>query len=81
MFHMAEQGSGGAHHTCRSCWPGKPRALFPLLLVGTKMSDDAAVWQMSDDPCVIATTDFFMLIVDDPRHCGRVAATNAIRLY
>lgn len=42
------------------------------------MADDAAVWQVDDNTCVIATTDFFMPIVDDPRDFGRIAATNAI---
>ena len=51
---------------------------FPQLLVGTETSDDAAVWQVDDDTCVIATTDFFMPMVDDPRAFGRIAATNAI---
>jgi selenide, water dikinase len=48
------------------------------LLVGTETGDDAAVWQLDDDTCVIATTDFFMPMVDDPHDFGRVAATNAI---
>jgi selenide,water dikinase len=48
------------------------------LLVGNDTSDDAAVWQMPDGTCMIATTDFFMPIVDDPRDFGRIAATNAI---
>jgi selenide,water dikinase len=48
------------------------------LLVGTETGDDAAVWQVDDDTCVIATTDFFMPIVDDPVDFGRIAATNAI---
>ena len=51
---------------------------FPQLLVGTETSDDAAVYQVSDDIAVIATTDFFMPMVDDPRAFGRIAATNAI---
>ncbi|WP_134724913.1 selenide, water dikinase SelD [Paracoccus luteus] len=51
---------------------------FPQLLVGTETSDDAAVWQVSDDLAVIATTDFFMPMVDDPHDFGRIAATNAI---
>ncbi|WP_112873065.1 selenide, water dikinase SelD [Paracoccus endophyticus] len=51
---------------------------FPQLLVGTETSDDAAVWQVSDELAVIATTDFFMPMVDDPRDFGRIAATNAI---
>ena len=48
------------------------------LLVGTETSDDAAVWQLDDKTCIIATTDFFMPMVDDPFDFGRVAATNAI---
>jgi selenide,water dikinase len=51
---------------------------FPQLLVGAENSDDAAVWQIDDDTCVIATTDFFMPMVDDPFDFGRIAATNAI---
>lgn len=50
----------------------------PQLLVGIETSDDAAVYQISDDLAVIATTDFFMPIVDDPHDFGRIAATNAI---
>jgi selenide,water dikinase len=53
-------------------------AAFPNLLVGTETSDDAAVWQLDDGTCVIATTDFFTPVVDDPRDFGRIAATNAI---
>ncbi len=53
-------------------------ALFPQLLVGTETGDDAAVWQIDADTCVIATTDFFTPIVDDPFDFGRIAATNAI---
>src|SRR5262249_57081061 len=51
---------------------------YRQLLVGTETADDAAVWQLDDDTCVIATTDFFMPMVDDPRDFGRIAATNAI---
>ena len=51
---------------------------FPNLLVGNETGDDAAVWKLDDNNCVIATTDFFMPIVDDPRDFGRIAATNAI---
>ncbi len=51
---------------------------FADLLVGTETSDDAAVWRLVGDTCVIATTDFFMPIVDDPEDFGRIAATNAI---
>lgn len=48
------------------------------LLVGTETGDDAAVYRLSDDLAVVATTDFFMPIVDDPHDFGRIAATNAI---
>jgi selenide,water dikinase len=51
---------------------------FRQLLVGTETGDDAAVWQLDDETCVIATTDFFMPMVDDPYDFGRIAATNAI---
>ena len=53
-------------------------APFRQLLVGIETGDDAAVWQVDDNTCVIATTDFFMPMVDDPFDFGRVAATNAI---
>ena len=51
---------------------------FAQLLVGTETGDDAAVWKLDDGTCVIATTDFFMPMVDDPYEFGRIAATNAI---
>ncbi len=51
---------------------------FSQLLVGTETGDDAAVWQLDGENCVIATTDFFMPMVDDPFDFGRIAATNAI---
>jgi selenide,water dikinase len=51
---------------------------FANLLVGTETSDDAAVWQIDERTCVIATTDFFMPVVDNPFDFGRIAATNAI---
>lgn len=50
----------------------------PQLLVGIETADDAAVYQLNDDQALIATTDFFMPIVDDPFDFGRIAATNAI---
>ena len=51
---------------------------FPDLLVGTETSDDAAVYRLNDEQALVATTDFFMPIVDDPFDFGRIAATNAI---
>ncbi len=53
-------------------------ALPPELLVGISTSDDAAVWKLNDEQALIATTDFFMPVVDDPFDFGRIAATNAI---
>ena len=50
----------------------------PELLVGIETADDAAVYQINDEQALIATTDFFMPIVDDPYDFGRIAATNAI---
>lgn len=50
----------------------------PELLVGTETSDDAAVYRINERQAVVATTDFFMPIVDDPADFGRIAATNAI---
>ncbi|MCK8787120.1 selenide, water dikinase SelD [Roseomonas sp. NAR14] len=58
---------------------GQPAAgPFAQLLVGTETADDAAVWQIDADNAVIATTDFFMPMVDDARDFGRIAAANAI---
>lgn len=57
---------------------GQAETQFAQLLVGTETGDDAAVWQVDDRTCVVATTDFFMPMVDDPRDFGRIAATNAI---
>ena len=53
-------------------------AVFPDLLVGTETSDDAAVWRLNDSQALVATTDFFMPVVDDPLDFGRIAATNAL---
>jgi selenide,water dikinase len=50
----------------------------PGLLVGIETSDDAAVYQISPEHAIVATTDFFMPIVDDPFDFGAIAATNAI---
>ncbi len=53
-------------------------APYRQLLVGVETGDDAGVWQIDDSTCVVATTDFFMPVVDDPFDFGRIAATNAI---
>ena len=55
-----------------------PGIVPPQLLVGTETSDDAAVYQINPQQAIVATTDFFMPIVDDPYDFGRIAATNAI---
>jgi selenide,water dikinase len=52
--------------------------LPPELLVGIETADDAAVYRLNDEQALVATTDFFMPIVDDPFDFGRIAATNAI---
>ncbi len=59
-----------------SSMPGRPS--HPDLLVGTESSDDAAVYRLNAAQAIVATTDFFMPIVDDPFDFGRIAATNAI---
>ncbi len=51
---------------------------FASLMVGTETSDDAAVWRLNDTQALVATTDFFMPVVDDPYVFGRIAATNAL---
>jgi selenide,water dikinase len=59
----------------------KGTAAMPMpkeLLVGIETADDAAVYQLNDEQALVATTDFFMPIVDDPFDFGRIAATNAI---
>jgi selenide, water dikinase len=55
-----------------------PMLLPKELLVGIETADDAAVYQLNDEQALIATTDFFMPIVDDPFEFGRIAATNSI---
>ena len=65
--------------TLRQLLAAQPAAgPFERLLVGNETSDDAAVWELDDGTCIIATTDFFTPMVDDPVDFGRIAATNAI---
>src|SRR3954471_16911026 len=54
------------------------RGLPKELLVGTETADDAAIYRLNDEQALVATTDFFTPIVDDPFEFGRIAATNAI---
>src|ERR687890_128626 len=53
---------------------GLPKELF----VGPETADDAAVYRLNDSQALVATTDFFTPIVDDPFDFGRIAATNAL---
>lgn len=63
----------------REILAGAPQgAAFADLLVGTETADDAAAWRLNAEQVLVATTDFFMPIVDDPRDFGRIAATNAL---
>lgn len=55
-----------------------PISSDPRLLVGTQTRDDAAVFRLSDDVALVATTDFFTPVVDDPFLFGRIAAANAL---
>ena len=56
-----------------------PQLPFPKeLLIGIETSDDAAIYQINETQAIVATTDFFMPIVDDPFDFGKIAATNAI---
>jgi selenide,water dikinase len=63
----------------REILSGMPAAQgFADLLVGSETADDAAVYRLRDDLALVATTDFFMPVVDDPYEFGRIAATNAL---
>jgi selenide,water dikinase len=54
------------------------RQIPAALLAGSDNNEDAAVYQLNENQAIVATTDFFMPIVDDPYQFGRIAATNAI---
>jgi len=79
LAHGGGCGCKLAPSVLRELMAGQP-AISPYanLLVGTETGDDAAVYKLDDGTCIIATTDFFMPMVDDPFDFGRVAATNAI---
>lgn len=58
-----------------------PQPSIPIpkdILVGLETSDDACVYQLNEEQAIVATTDFFMPILDDPYDFGRVAAANAM---
>ncbi|PKP71173.1 MAG: selenide, water dikinase SelD [Alphaproteobacteria bacterium HGW-Alphaproteobacteria-4] len=50
----------------------------PAMLVGIETKDDAIVYRINDTTAVVATTDFFMPVVDDPYDFGAIAAANAL---
>jgi selenide,water dikinase len=58
--------------------PNSRAAWWTRRCSGTETSDDAAVYKLNDQQAIVATTDFFMPIVDDPHDFGRIAATNAL---
>ncbi len=51
---------------------------YPDLLVGLGQPDDAAVWRVDDERALVATTDFFTPVVDDPFTYGAIAAANSL---
>jgi selenophosphate synthase len=55
-----------------------PAQAYPDLLVGLEVSDDAAVYRISDELAIILTLDFFAPVVDDPYDYGAIAAANAM---
>src|SRR5690606_10123943 len=55
-----------------------PTPVWTDLMIGNDTADDAAVYRLNDQQALIATTDFFMRILDDPSDSGRFAATNAL---
>ena len=60
---------------------GLPTRTDPKLLVGYDTSDDASVYQLSDDLALVQTVDFFPPIVDDPYLFGQIAAANALSAW
>ncbi|MCB2076193.1 MAG: selenide, water dikinase SelD [Novosphingobium sp.] len=79
LAHGGGCGCKLAPSVLRELLAGMPAAqAFPDLLVGTETGDDAAVYRINERQAVIATTDFFMPIVDDPHDFGRIAAANAL---
>jgi selenophosphate synthase len=82
LSHLSHGGGCGcklAPSVLQQLLSSQPTATpYKQLLVGLETGDDAAVWELDNGTCVIATTDFFMPMVDDPHDFGRIAATNAI---
>lgn len=79
LAHGGGCGCKIAPDVLRRILAGTPQAAaFPQLLVGNETSDDAAVWRLNARQALVATTDFFMPMVDDPYDFGRIAAANAL---
>nr|WP_313418012.1 selenide, water dikinase SelD [Brevundimonas diminuta] len=79
LAHGGGCGCKIAPDVLQSILASTPRtAAFADLMVGTETSDDAAVWRLNDQQALVATTDFFMPMVDDPFDFGRIAAANAL---
>ena len=79
LSHGGGCGCKIAPDVLRDMLAGVPLAQsFPNLLVGIESGDDAAVYKLNDEQAIVATTDFFMPIVDDAFDFGRIAATNAL---
>jgi selenide, water dikinase len=79
LSHGGGCGCKIAHGVLAQILQGTSQMPIPKeLLVGIETADDAAVYQLNDEQALIATTDFFMPIVDDPFDFGRIAATNSI---
>src|SRR5208282_6099550 len=79
LAHGGGCGCKLAPSVLRELLSGEPAtAPFANLIVGTETGDDAAVWRLDDETGIVATTDFFMPMVDDPFDFGRIAATNAL---
>jgi len=79
LAHGGGCGCKMAPDVLRRILAGTPQAAaFPQLLVGNETSDDAAVWRLNERQALVATTDFFMPMVDDPFDFGRIAAANAL---
>jgi selenide,water dikinase len=75
LAHGAGCGCKLAPSVLQQLLTGQPEtAPYAQLLVGTETGDDAAVWQIDDRYYIIATIDFFMPMVDDPRDFGRITA-------
>ena len=79
LAHGGGCGCKLAPSVLRQLLAGHPGTMaYAQLLIGNETADDAAVWQIDGQHCIVATTDFFMPMVDDPRDFGRIAAANAL---